>query len=103
MSRFHTDEYVDFLNRVSPETVQEMTGGGTRCTFPVEVTIWLGQDLNLTPDYVPVLVGEDNPAFDGLFEFCSISAGGSISKSLSSGCGWWIRCLNGFHKMPPSV
>jgi len=27
---------------------------------------------------VEVLVGEDNPAFDGLFEFCSISAGGSI-------------------------
>jgi len=25
-----------------------------------------------------VLVGEDNPAFEGIFEFCSISAGGSI-------------------------
>jgi hypothetical protein len=25
-----------------------------------------------------VLVGEDNPAFEGVFEFCSISAGGSI-------------------------
>lgn len=30
---------------------------------------------------LPVLVGEDNPAFDGLFEFCSISAGGSIGAS----------------------
>lgn len=27
-----------------------------------------------------VLVGEDNPAFDGVFEFCSISAGGSIGE-----------------------
>ncbi|KAG8906139.1 hypothetical protein FRB99_007529 [Tulasnella sp. 403] len=58
MTRFHTDEYVDFLNRVTPETVQEMTGGGTK-----------------------FLVGEDNPAFEGLFEFCSISAGGSINAA----------------------
>lgn len=37
--------------------------------------------------YPAVLVGEDNPAFDGLFEFCSISAGGSVSaaKRMNSG------------------
>lgn len=29
-------------------------------------------------DFSTVLMGEDNPAFEGLFEFCSISAGGSI-------------------------
>lgn len=35
----------------------------------------------------PVLVGEDNPAFEGVFEFCTISAGGSIdaAKRLASG------------------
>lgn len=34
-----------------------------------------------------VLVGEDNPAFEGVFEFCTISAGGSIdaAKRLASG------------------
>ena len=31
MTRFHTDEYVEFLHRVTPETVQDMTGGGARC------------------------------------------------------------------------
>lgn len=31
MTRFHTDEYIDFLNRVSPETAQAMSGGGSRC------------------------------------------------------------------------
>lgn len=31
-----------------------------------------------------VLVGEDNPAFEGVFEFCSISAGGSIGQSISA-------------------
>lgn len=58
MTRFHTDEYVDFLNRVTPETVHDMTGDGTR-----------------------FLIGEDCPAFDGLYEFCSISAGGSLAAA----------------------
>ncbi|PWZ03348.1 putative Hda2-histone deacetylase [Testicularia cyperi] len=64
MTRFHTDEYIDFLHRVTPETVHEMTSEGTR-----------------------YLMGEDCPAFDGLFEFCSISAGGSLAAAsrLNSG------------------
>ncbi len=55
MTRFHTDEYVRFLSRVTPENVEQLTYKGTQ-----------------------FLVGEDNPAFEGVFEFCSISAGGSI-------------------------
>ncbi|PFH47132.1 hypothetical protein AMATHDRAFT_68389 [Amanita thiersii Skay4041] len=58
MSAFHTDEYVHFLNRVTPETAEDLTYHGTR-----------------------FLVGEDNPAFEGVFEFCSISAGGSIGAA----------------------
>jgi hypothetical protein len=38
--------------------------------------------LTLPP--IPVLVGDDNPGFEGLFEFCSISAGGSICASYYS-------------------
>lgn len=55
MTRFHTDEYVQFLARVTPENAPQLSYQGTR-----------------------FLVGEDNPAFDGVFEFCSISAGGSL-------------------------
>jgi histone deacetylase 1/2 len=33
-----------------------------------------------------VLVGEDNPVFEGLFEFCSISAGGSICAFYNTLC-----------------
>ncbi|KAF8920655.1 histone deacetylase RPD3 [Mucidula mucida] len=64
MTAFHTDEYIHFLNRVTPETSSELTYGGTR-----------------------FLVGEDNPPFEGVFEFCSISAGGSIAaaRRLTSG------------------
>lgn len=31
LTRFHADEYIDFLETVTPETVEEMTGGGVRC------------------------------------------------------------------------
>ncbi|WVQ76912.1 hypothetical protein IAR50_006590 [Cryptococcus sp. DSM 104548] len=58
MTRFHTDEYIDLLEAVTPETADALTGGGTRC-----------------------LIGEDCPAFDGLFEFCTISAGGSLGAA----------------------
>ncbi|KAL0064028.1 hypothetical protein AAF712_009096 [Marasmius tenuissimus] len=58
MTAFHTDEYIHFLSRVTPETAEEMTFHGTR-----------------------FLVGDDNPAFEGVFEFCSISAGGSIAAA----------------------
>ncbi|GAA97574.1 uncharacterized protein L969DRAFT_121876 [Mixia osmundae IAM 14324] len=58
MTAFHTDEYINFLTTVTSDTLEELTGHGTR-----------------------FLIGEDCPAFDGLFEFCSISAGGSISSA----------------------
>lgn len=64
MTSFHTDEYIDFLSRVTPETVEELTGRETR-----------------------YLIGTDCPAFEGLWEFCAISAGGSIAgaQRLNSG------------------
>ena len=77
MTRFHTDEYVDFLNRVTPETAEDLTYQGTRCAWPNSV-----HQLLLTR--YPVLVGDDNPAFEGVFEFCSISAGGSLGAPLSN-------------------
>lgn len=55
MTQFHTDEYIDFLQKVSPENMD---------TYQREQT-----KFN---------VGDDCPVFDGLFEFCGISAGGSM-------------------------
>ena len=34
MTAFHTDEYIHFLNRVTPETAEELTYHGSRCTLP---------------------------------------------------------------------
>lgn len=33
MTAFHTDEYVDFLYKVTPETVEELTASGRRCMW----------------------------------------------------------------------
>ncbi|KAL8735386.1 MAG: hypothetical protein Q9166_000931 [cf. Caloplaca sp. 2 TL-2023] len=55
MTQFHTDEYVDFLKRVTPDNMD-----------------------NYTKEQGRFNVGDDCPVFDGLFEFCGISAGGSM-------------------------
>ncbi|KAI0014552.1 histone deacetylase RpdA/Rpd3 [Xylariomycetidae sp. FL0641] len=55
MTQFHTDEYIDFLQKVSPENMDSFQREQTKFN-----------------------VGDDCPVFDGLFEFCGISAGGSM-------------------------
>jgi histone deacetylase 1/2 len=31
MTKFHSDEYIDLLEKVTPETSEALTGGGVRC------------------------------------------------------------------------
>ncbi|KAJ9124156.1 hypothetical protein QFC22_000953 [Naganishia vaughanmartiniae] len=55
MTQFHTDDYVEFLHRINPENAN-----------------------NYAREQLKYNVGDDSPIFDGLFEYCSISAGGSM-------------------------
>ena len=55
MTQFHTDEYIDFLQRVTPDNMD-----------------------SFAKEQGKYNVGDDCPVFDGLFEFCGISAGGSM-------------------------
>lgn len=55
MTQFHTDEYVDFLSKVTPDNMD-----------------------HFVKEQGKYNVGDDCPVFDGLFEFCGISAGGSM-------------------------
>src|ERR1700712_626072 len=55
MTQFHTDEYVEFLQKVTPDNMEGYAKEQTKYN-----------------------VGDDCPVFDGLFEFCGISAGGSM-------------------------
>ncbi|EMD41662.1 histone deacetylase complex catalytic component RPD3 [Gelatoporia subvermispora B] len=55
MTQFHSDEYVDFLSRITP----------------LNMNSYMKEQHKYN-------VGDDCPVFDGLFEYCSISAGGSM-------------------------
>ncbi|XVF68604.1 hypothetical protein PTKIN_Ptkin11bG0015200 [Pterospermum kingtungense] len=59
--RFHTDEYVDFLNSVTPDSVSGPAYSRHLKRFNI---------------------GEECPVFDGLFDFCQASAGGSIGAAV---------------------
>lgn len=64
MTRFHSDEYINFLNVISPECLRDHATA--LCRFNVL---------------------EDCPVFDGLWEYCQIAAGGSLAgvSRLNSG------------------
>jgi len=59
MCRFHSDEYTQFLKVITPDTMSEHTKQLQRFN-----------------------VGEDCPVFDGMYQFCQISAGGSIGGAV---------------------
>lgn len=77
MCQFHTDEYVDFLSRVTPDNL----------------------DL-FGKEQIKFNVGDDCPVFDGLFEYCGISGGGSMEGAarLNRGkCDVAINWSGGLH------
>lgn len=55
MAQFHSEEYVDFLSRVTPQTVI------------LEPELMFGMEKE-----------EDCPAFEGVFRFNALCAGGSL-------------------------
>ncbi|KAI9293485.1 histone deacetylase [Neoconidiobolus thromboides FSU 785] len=64
MTAFHTDDYIDFISRVTPENAE-----------------YFGPHQN------KFFAGEDCPVYEGLFEFCEISAGGSIDGAVNLNSG----------------
>jgi histone deacetylase 1/2 len=77
MTQFHNDDYIDFLYRVTPENMDHLRAEQTKYN-----------------------VGSDSPVFDGLFDFCGISAGGSMegASRLNKGkCDIAINWAGGLH------
>ncbi|KZT43932.1 histone deacetylase Hda1 [Sistotremastrum suecicum HHB10207 ss-3] len=77
MTQFHSDEYVDFLSRITPANI----GGFSK-------------------EQHKYSVGDDCPVFDGLFEYCSISAGGSMegaARLSRDKCDIAINWAGGLH------
>ncbi|RDW76032.1 histone deacetylase RpdA protein [Coleophoma crateriformis] len=77
MTQFHTDEYIDFLQKVTPDNMD-----------------------SFSKEQGKYNVGDDCPVFDGLFEFCGISAGGSMEGAarLNRGkCDIAVNWAGGLH------
>ncbi|KAF8321687.1 histone deacetylase [Clavulina sp. PMI_390] len=77
MSQFHSDEYVDFLNRINPSNMNS----------------YVREQLKYN-------VGDDCPVFDGLFDYCSISAGGSMegaARLSRNKCDIAVNWAGGLH------
>eukprot|EP00924_Labyrinthula_sp_SR-Ha-C_P015440 maker-scaffold_84-snap-gene-0.50-mRNA-1 protein AED:0.03 eAED:0.03 QI:63/0.75/0.8/1/1/1/5/432/463 len=68
LTKFHSDDYVNFLKTVTVDNMQESMRQLQRCKFFVNV-------------------GEDCPVFDGIYDFCRIYTSGSVggAKRLNSG------------------
>jgi len=64
MTKFHADDYVQFLKMITPGNMHD--------------NIKQLQRFN---------VGEDCPVFDGLYDFCQLSAGGSIGGAVKLNMG----------------
>uniref|UniRef100_A0A2K5ZI19 Histone deacetylase 1 n=1 Tax=Mandrillus leucophaeus TaxID=9568 RepID=A0A2K5ZI19_MANLE len=59
MTKYHSDDYIKFLCSIRPDNMSEYSKQMQR--------------FNL---------GEDCPVFDGLFEFCQLSTGGSVASAV---------------------
>ncbi|TWW68242.1 Histone deacetylase 2 [Takifugu flavidus] len=68
MTKYHSDDYIKFLRSIRPDNMSEFSKQMQRCKVHLSLA-----DIN---------VGEDCPVFDGLFEFCQLSAGGSAAGSV---------------------
>lgn len=80
MAQFHTDEYVDFLARITTDNMDNFAREQAKCElcWYLQGDARIGATLNQCQ--CSVNVGDDCPVFDGLFEYCSISAGGSMGE-----------------------
>ncbi|KAJ7293258.1 histone deacetylase complex, catalytic component RPD3 [Mycena rebaudengoi] len=74
MTQFHSDEYVEFLNRITPSNMN-----------------------SFVKEQHKYNVGDDCPVFDGLFDYCSISAGGSMGLLSRDKCDIAVNWAGGLH------
>ncbi|CAG7837718.1 unnamed protein product [Allacma fusca] len=77
MCRFHAEDYIEFLQRVTPQNIQGFT-----------------KSLSVFN------VGDDCPVFDGLFDFCSMYTGASLEGSVKLNnecCDIAINWSGGLH------
>lgn len=71
LTDFHSEDYINFLSTVSPENMNQ-----------------------LSKDLQKFNINSDSPVFPGLFDFCKISAGGSIMAAQKLNSGFYDIAIN---------
>lgn len=83
MTKFHSDDYIRFLRSIRPDNMSEYNKQMQRCTSPSTNSPHNLFSTSITNSIlISVNVGEDCPVFDGLYEFCQLSAGGSVAAAV---------------------
>lgn len=82
MTKFHSDDYIRFLRSIRPDNMSEYNKQMQRCKFFNYLRFVCGLVFHEPMSVSAVNVGEDCPVFDGLYEFCQLSAGGSVAAAV---------------------
>lgn len=86
MTKFHSDEYIRFLRSIRPDNMTEYNKQMQRCKnwfhWGFILCLFKKLDSLIFIFFILVNVGEDCPVFDGLYEFCQLSAGGSVAAAV---------------------
>jgi histone deacetylase 3 len=104
MCRFHSEEYIEFLQQVNPQNIQGENDDGLMEAISIQ--------FFPSTDYTKYLshfnVGDDCPVFDGLFDFCANYTGASLegaqklNQNHSDICINWSGGLHHAKKFEPS-
>lgn len=67
LTRFHSDEYVNFLKKITPFNSQQFTTQMNKCKKNTHCIVYIGNQT-------------DCPIFPGMYEFCQKYSGASLGK-----------------------
>jgi len=83
ITRFHADDYIEFLRIITPDNLSQYMKQLQMCTLlfsPLPCSrVLLRSSFTIVRT---VNVGEDTPIFDGMWDYSRISAGGSIDGAV---------------------
>ena len=80
LTRYHSDDYVNFLRTITPGTCMSHL----RIVLDSHNAVYVDNMGEYSRQLQRFNVGEDCPVFDGLFEFCKLYTSGSIGNSATA-------------------
>ena len=67
IEEFHSEDYIQFLQKINPGIIDQYKDQLSTC-FDLR---WIGDGLD-------AMYNDDNPVFEGIFDFCQLYCGASL-------------------------